>query len=163
MSEQITTIELHKEDMKFSAAHFTIFSSHERETLHGHNFTVFAAITAAYDDLGMPFDYDIYKEKLRAYCRELNQYTLIAGHSPHQRLEEKDDYLYVHFSNEVIPFLKKDVKILPLCNITVEELSAWFLKKLTAETTMIDAHRILEMKVKVYSGPGQCAGITWLR
>ena len=34
------TIRLAKENMKFSAAHFTIFSASERERLHGHNFRV---------------------------------------------------------------------------------------------------------------------------
>ena len=55
MAQQITTIELFKEDMKFSAAHYTIFSATERETLHGHNFNVHAAITAQIHDLGMLF------------------------------------------------------------------------------------------------------------
>ena len=41
-----TTIELHKEAMKFSAGHFTIFGPDRREPLHGHNFTVKAEITA---------------------------------------------------------------------------------------------------------------------
>lgn len=161
MSTQITTIELAKEDMKFSAAHYTIFSATKRETLHGHNFNVFAAITASFNELGMPFDYDIYKEKLRALCKTLNQYTLIAAHSPYQRLEEVGQYLYVHFADEKIPFLKKDVKILPICNVTVEELSGWFLKKLTEEHESLDQYNILEITIKVYSGPGQCAAVNW--
>ena len=38
------TISLSKEDMKFSAGHFTIFDGAARETLHGHNFTVSAEV-----------------------------------------------------------------------------------------------------------------------
>ena len=33
--EELTTIEIDKENLKFSAAHFTIFSGTERERLHG--------------------------------------------------------------------------------------------------------------------------------
>ena len=39
---QLTTIELSKEYLKFSAGHFTVFSATERERLHGHNFSVSA-------------------------------------------------------------------------------------------------------------------------
>ncbi|KAJ1474389.1 hypothetical protein T484DRAFT_1832500 [Baffinella frigidus] len=35
-----STIEIGKEDMKFSAAHFTVFSAKERERLHGHTHAV---------------------------------------------------------------------------------------------------------------------------
>ncbi|MAZ40009.1 MAG: 6-pyruvoyl tetrahydrobiopterin synthase [Legionellales bacterium] len=161
MSKQLTTIELFKEDMKFSAAHYTIFSATERETLHGHNFKVYAAITASINSLGMPFDYDIYKTKLRKLCKELNQLTLIAGTSEHQRLEKDGDYLYVHFADEKIPFLNKDVKILPICNITVEELAGWFINRLTADASEITKYGISDIVIKVYSGEGQCAGIQW--
>lgn len=163
MAQQITTIELFKEDMKFSAAHYTIFSATERETLHGHNFNVHAAITAQIHDLGMPFDYDIYKEKLRHLCKELNQLTLIAENSPHQKLEKDGDYLYVHFANEKIPFLARDVKLLPICNITVEELSSWFINQLTKDKQDLDKYNVLKIVVKVFSGPGQCAAIEWNR
>jgi len=163
MSKQYTTIELFKEDMKFSAAHYTIFSATERETLHGHNFKVYAAITAGINDLGMPFDYDIYKEKLRGLCRELNQLTLIAGNSQHQQIEEAEDYTYIHFNNEKIPFLSKDIKILPVCNITVEELGRWFVERLTADKKAIETYDITKIIIKIYSGPGQCADSKWER
>lgn len=152
-----TTIELYKEDMKFAAGHYTIFSPTERETLHGHNFNVYAAITAEFDTLGMPFDYDVYKTKLRKICRYLNHYTLIAGNSPYQSLSEKGDYLEVRFAEETLIFLKKDIKILPLSNITVEELSRWFLDTLLNEMNATEKNNIKQLVIKVYSAPGQCA------
>ena len=42
-TQRTTTLELYKEEMKFSAGHFTIFSATERENLHGHNFSVYVA------------------------------------------------------------------------------------------------------------------------
>ena len=35
-----STLEIGKEDMKFSAAHYTVFSATERERLHGHTHAV---------------------------------------------------------------------------------------------------------------------------
>lgn len=158
---ELTTIELFKEDMKFSAAHYTIFSADKRETLHGHNFTVYAAITADLNDLGMPFDYDVYKEKLRELCGTLNQYTLIAGNSNYQTIVTEGDYTYVQFADEKIPFLTKDIIILPLRNITVEELASWFIHQLASDKTAIQDYRIQRIVVKVFSGPGQCGAIEW--
>lgn len=157
----LTTIELCKEDMKFSAGHYTIFSPTHREKLHGHNFNVYAAITAKTDDNGMAFDYDIYKEKLRKLCRSLGEYFLIAGDSQYQTIEQEGDYTYIYFNNEKIPFLTKDILILPIKNITVEELSKWFVGQLTEEKQILDKHEINAILIKVFSGPGQSGSYQW--
>lgn len=158
-----TVIELNKEYMGFDAAHFTIYSATHRERLHGHNFSVFASLTAKVDDNGMTFDYALYKEKIRLLCDELSQYTLIADNSPHLRLEEEGDYLYAYFDQEKIPFLKKDVKRLPLRNITVEELSRWFIDKLSQDTEDLKRYGIQRMVIKVCSAPGQCGSYEWMK
>lgn len=157
-----TVIELNKEYMGFDAAHFTIYSATHRERLHGHNFSVYASLTAQVDENGMTFDYALYKQKIRALCDELSQYTLIPDHSPHLRLEEEGDYLYVYFDREKIPFLKKDVKHLPLRNITVEELSRWFVEKLSQEKQELTRYGIQRIVVKVCSAPGQCGSCEWI-
>lgn len=156
-----TTIELFKENMKFSAGHYTIFSPTHRESLHGHNFNVYAAITAPIDENGMAFDYDIYKTKLRELCRNLRETFLIAENSPYQTIVHKDDMLWVHFHDEKIPFLQKDVTLLPISNVTVEELSRWFIEQLIAETDF-ESYQIQKILLKVYSAPGQSGSAEWL-
>ncbi|MCD6044966.1 MAG: 6-pyruvoyl tetrahydrobiopterin synthase [Gammaproteobacteria bacterium] len=156
-----TVIELNKEYMGFDAAHFTIYSATHRERLHGHNFRVYASLTAKVDDNGMTFDYGLYKQKIRTLCDELRQYTLIADHSPYLRVVEDGDYLYAHFYQEKIPFLKKDVKRLPLRNITVEELSRWFIEKLTMDTKNLELYSIQHIVIKICSAPGQCGSCEW--
>ena len=52
---EFTTIDILKEDIKFSAAHFTVFSATERERLHGHNFHVGLSVTAPVGSNGMCF------------------------------------------------------------------------------------------------------------
>ncbi len=159
----LTTIELCKENMKFSSGHYTIFSPTRREKLHGHNFTVYAAITAKTDENGMAFDYGIYKEKLRKLCRGLSEYFLIAGDSQYQRIEQEGDCTYIHFHNEKIPFLSKDILILPIKNVTVEELSKWMVGELLAEKQELDKHEITAILIKVFSGPGQSGSYQWQR
>lgn len=156
-----TTIELHKEDMKFSSGHYTIFGPGHREKLHGHNFTLYAAITTETDDNGMAFDYDIYKEKLRKLCKSLSGYFLLPSNSPYQTIEHTDDYVIVHFGEEKIPFPKKDVLLLPVKNITVEELARWFIDQLIADPQEIKNYAINRLLLKVYSAPGQCGTAEW--
>lgn len=156
-----SVIELFKEDMKFPAGHFTVFSATEREPLHGHNFTVYASLTATLDDNGMVFDYDIYKEKLRNLCKSLGHVFLLAGQSPHLTIEEEGDYYHVFFNGEKIPFLKKDAKILPITNTTIEALAAWFVEELTRNPAELKQHRISALTIKVSSGPGQWGSATW--
>lgn len=148
-------VELHKELYDFSAGHFTIFSATEREDLHGHNYYVGVAIEVLIDDNGLAFDYRVYKKKLLALCEKLNLRFLLPSQSKYLRLEETPDMWIAYFSNEKIPFLKRDVVILPVTNVTIEELSHWFLQELTRDKHEMAEHHIQEITVKVYNGPGQ--------
>ncbi len=157
----LTTIELFKENMKFSAGHFTIFNATERERVHGHNFTVQASIIAVLLDNGMTFDYAVYKEHIRKICRSLNEYVILPEFSPYMRLEEEGDYIYGHFNGEKIPFLTSGVRGLPIRNSTVEELSRWLLGVLLDDEQSISDNQIKAVTVKVFSAPGQGASAQW--
>lgn len=156
-----TTIELFKEGMKFSAGHFTIFSATERENLHGHNFNVYISLTANILENGMCFDYGIYKKRVNSLCKEWNEIVLLPGNSKYLKIEETEDFIYAHFNNEKIPFLKRDVLILPIENATVEDFSYLILKKLISNQEEINNFQIKDITVKVFSGPGQCGSSSW--
>lgn len=156
-----TTIELFKEGMKFSAGHFTIFSATERENLHGHNFNVYISLTANILENGMCFDYGIYKKRVNSLCKEWNEIVLLPGNSKHLKIEETDNFIYAHFNNEKIPFLKRDVLVLPIENATVEDFSYLILNKLISDQEEINNFQIKDITVKVFSGPGQCGSSSW--
>ncbi|HAO54248.1 MAG: 6-carboxytetrahydropterin synthase [Pseudomonadales bacterium] len=160
MSERITTIQLQKDYLHFSAAHFTIFSSTERENLHGHNFFVEATLEGPIGSEGLCFDYNEVKDRLNALCISLDELVLLPELSPHLKIEHTDDYIYATFNGEKLPFLPRDVKIVPLRNITIEELSCWFLETLISDQGF-KALRIYKLKVRVSSGPGQWATSEW--
>lgn len=160
---RLSTIELFKEDMKFSSGHFAIFSREIRENLHGHNYNVYVSYTTIIEDEGLSFDYRFYKNKLRDLCDSLNEIVLMPGQCKYLSIEDAGEYYHVHFNNEKIIFLKRDLKILPVTNITVEELSNYLLTQLLLDQAELDKNKIQKIKIKVYSGPGQCGSATWRR
>ena len=162
MSGRSTSIEIRKEDIHFSAAHFTIFSATKRENLHGHDFFVAATVTGPVDDDGLCFDYNALKKRLRALCAGLDETVLLPARSPHLAIEERPDYVVVSFAEEKLPFLRRDVKLMPLRNVTVEELSHWFVDELVADEGF-RALPIESLRLRVSSGPGQWACSQWQR
>jgi 6-pyruvoyltetrahydropterin/6-carboxytetrahydropterin synthase len=159
---KITTLELSKENFEFAAGHFTIFTPTVRERLHGHNFRVAAKIDAVVsEDFGMAFDYGVYKEILKDLCESLDGYFLLPSSSPYLRIEEVEDYYFAYFHEDKIPFLKKDVLLLPLKNISVEELARWFVEQLVMDKETIATYRVVALYVQVFSGPGQSASASW--
>ena len=161
--ERLTTIELAKEYMKFSAAHFTIFSASERERLHGHNFRVAAELTAPVGPNGMCFSYKVFKRTLVDLCTELDEYLLLAADSPHLSISEDAQDYVVEFAGETMRFLKSDTLLLPIRNATVEEYSHYLVNRIVENENAILEYDVREMTIKVSSGAGQWGSATWTR
>ena len=157
---QNTTIEISKEYLHFAAAHFTLFSATERENLHGHIFQVTLDADAPMQDDGLTFDYNILKKAVKQLCDDLDEQVLMPTRSPYLEIDEQDDYTYVVFNGERIPFLQRDLTLLPIRNITVEELAQYLLAKLL-EREDIKALDIDNMLLRCASGEGQWASAKW--
>ena len=170
------SIMLAKEDMKFSAGHFTIFEDGARERLHGHNFHVSAKVTASADvssnNGGLVVDYGALKRHLRSLCDEWDEVLLIPGQSQHLRVETlSDDDSQVNERVKVV-FKGKtrsgdrahdemilpagDVLVLPVSNITGEELSRTLLSRFVQECgDALQKAKVESIEIGVSSGPGQ--------
>ncbi len=151
---RLVTIEVANQYLAFSAAHFTIFSATERERLHGHNFTVSATAESQLQADGLTFNYQILKKSLQQICDSLDEYTLIAAHSPHLYIEEDEDYYIIGFDRKQMLLLRSDTLLLPLHNITLEELGYYIIQRLIEES-LFDKLQISSLAVAVASGPGQ--------
>ncbi|MEM7079223.1 MAG: 6-carboxytetrahydropterin synthase [Pseudomonadota bacterium] len=160
MNERITSIEISKEYLHFAAAHFTIFSATERENLHGHNFHVTLRADALIHEDGLTFDYNILKNAVKAMCDSLDEQVLMPQLSPHLEVAEHDDHVAVIFNGEQLSFLRRDITLLPVRNITVEELSAYLLTVLRErpDIAILDIHKLI---LKCSSGEGQWATAEW--
>lgn len=157
----LTTIEVNKEDMKFSAAHFTIFSATERERLHGHNFRVSMSISSPANRNGLAFSYKILKDKMRALCDELDEYTLLPANSPYMSITEQGLHYQAAFNGESLLFLKADCKLLPIPNTTVEAFADYLLARFLHDDDFVSRYDIAHVEMKVSSGPGQWGSCQW--
>ena len=157
---QSTTIEISKEYLHFAAAHFTLFSDTERENLHGHNFQVTLDAEAPIAEDGLTFDYNILKKALKQMCDDLDEQVIMPTQSPHLQIESYDQYTYAVFNGERIPFLERDLTLLPIRNVTVEELAHYLLDTLLKRQE-IQALDIQQMVLKCASGEGQWASASW--
>ncbi len=160
--KKLTVIELKKEAMNFSAGHFTIFSATERENMHGHNYQVSIFLSTFLDtQTGLSFDYRFYKKYILTLCKKLDETFLMPGKSLYLTWKEENGYIWFTFNNQKIPFLPSDVTIIPVSNITVEELSGWFIQEMLKNTAQLKKDRIHKIIVKVFSGQGQSGSSCW--
>jgi len=162
MSAPVVTIEITKDYLHFSAAHFTIFGPGRRENLHGHNFDVGCYVDTRVGADGLCFDYNVVKSKLERLCNELDERMIVPERSPHISLERDAEYLIVRFGDERIPFLTRDVLVLPIRNATIEEFAAYFVGRLAGDPE-IERLPIDAITIRIASGPGQWASCKWER
>ena len=122
--EKTVTIAIDKEDIKFSCGHFTVFSQTERERVHGHNFSVNCSVECKVGDHGMAMDYKVIKSLLRQICGEWDEKMLIPLKCHYLDVIREGNRIAVMFNGQkVIDVMEEEVQLLPIRNITGEELS----------------------------------------
>ena len=153
------SIRIDRDDIGFSAAHFTLFSATERENLHGHNFLAGMEIVAKTEDNGMIFDYRLLKNRLREICGQLDERMLLPTRSEYLRIVRQNTGIHCFFGLEEFVFPIQDVVLLDVPNITLEALSDWFLARML-ETPNLPHKLLSEISIFVSSSRGQRANRT---
>lgn len=158
---QHCSIRIDKEDIKFSAGHFTLFNDGARERLHGHNFKVSAVISTRVNHHGMAFDYNIIKRAMRSLCAQLDEYVLIPERAKALEISHVGRSIVIRCGEDEFRLPADDVRLLPIRNTTVEELAIYLLGRLV-EMEAWSAHwGVSEIALEVSSGPGQSAQCRW--
>lgn len=126
------TIHLAKEPFKFSCSHFTILSAEHAERLHGHNYQMRVNLSLSQVDpkLGMAFDFNAVKPRIRMICDELDERILLPSQSPYLKISEDGPSLKVVFNQKTYVFPVEDCLRLPLTNVTSEELARYVCERL---------------------------------
>lgn len=125
------SLKLSKESFKFSGAHFTTFSKTSAEMLHGHNYYVMVNLIGCEKlNHGMIIDLNEPKKVIKNLLDSLDEKVLIAEKDPFTKIEISNTSLNLSFNEKNYSFPKEDCVLLPLENITIEELSSHVAEKL---------------------------------
>ncbi len=155
----MTRISITNRSLNFNAGHFTIFSSTEREDLHGHSYFVNGEFLGSIDDNGLAFNYKVVKKIIKGLCDELDEKVLLPEQSPHLKLGQQDGYVTAKYDGEKLMFLPRDVLTLPVRNVTLEELSGYFARKI-CEHPKIAGLAVEQVTMTVLTMQGQSASTT---
>jgi 6-pyruvoyltetrahydropterin/6-carboxytetrahydropterin synthase len=135
--KQRWSIELAKENFKFSAAHFLIFPDGSAERLHGHNYRVFVEIEGGLSRHGLVLDFKMVKPLIRELLDGLDEHFLVPGLHPVLRCEPQGEHSYeIRYLERRYVIPREDVIVLPINNTSSENLAAWVageLRRLLAE------------------------------
>ena len=127
-------IDLSKEYLKFSAAHFLIFPDGSSERLHGHNYRVFVELEAGLDEFGLVIDFIRIKPVVREICDGLDEHWLIPGKHPVLRHQARaDGVTEVWYKDLYYAAPTTDVIVLPINNTSSENLATWVGRTLLAK------------------------------
>lgn len=149
-------IVLEKESFKFSCSHFTVFSDDRAERLHGHNYYVAVEIEVNEIDTsqGFAFDFNEIKPLVREITDQLDEFVLLPAQSPYVTLELTGDSVRVLFSSKRYELPKRDVRILPVVNVTTEELARYISVELRKRLPMLKDLKCLSVGVRETRGQG---------
>lgn len=146
-------IELNREDLLFSSAHFAQRTDGSSEPLHGHNYSVELRVQGRSDALGYVLDFIPLKHALRSLIGTLNHRVLLPGLSLRMKIIISNGEAAVSVDGSRYVFPESDVVVLPLVNITCELLADYIGK------TLLSYIPDLDLLVRVEECPGQ--GASW--
>jgi 6-pyruvoyltetrahydropterin/6-carboxytetrahydropterin synthase len=158
---RLATVEILKDELKFSSGHFMCLSADQRETMHGHDYQVNVVFDCLVGNNGMAFDLRFYKQRVLDLCQVLDYHFILPANSQFLKLEETENHWLAHTRIETLTFNKNDVVVLPITNVTLEELSFWFLQQLMRNTQELQEHMIQALTINVSNGRGQLGSSCW--
>ncbi|MDA1260552.1 MAG: 6-carboxytetrahydropterin synthase [Planctomycetota bacterium] len=157
------SIQIDKEYLKFSAAHFLIFPDGSAERLHGHNYRVYLEVEGALTRHGLVLDFKRVKPIVRELVDSLDERWLLPGQHGELRCSERaDGVVEVRYRERYYAAPREDVIVLPINNTSAENLATWVGSELRArlQARFPDAD-LRAMRVAVEETAGQRGVWRW--
>ena len=151
------SIQIDKEYLKFSSAHFLIFPDGTAERLHGHNYRVYVEVDGRLSPHGLVLDFKEVKPVVRQLCDELDEHWLVPGEHPVLKVEHRDDgVVEVRYRERYYAAPAEDVIVLPINNTSAENLSTWLGRELVRRIgERFGKTQIQRLKLSVSETSGQ--------
>lgn len=129
------TLHLHKQNFKFSSAHFLIFDARSAEKLHGHNYQVRVDLECPPADPAQGYfvDFNVFKRFIKSRLDAWDERVLLPEKQPEMSFKTQGPSLEVRFRERFYVFPANEVVLLPVTNTSVEQLSKLLADEFTAE------------------------------
>ena len=122
-----TSLQLAKQNFKFSSAHFLIFDEKSAERLHGHNYQVRVEIgipdQASLQETGFFIDFNVFKKYIKSALDRWDEMVLLPKLQKDMKFHTREQTLEVTFRDRFYAFPVQEVVLLPVTNTSVEQLS----------------------------------------
>ncbi len=151
------SIKVHKDYLKFSAAHFLIFPDGTAERLHGHNYKVYVEVRSALDKFGLVLNFKDIKPLIRELVDALDEHLLIPGKHPVLKANKQaDGQMEILYQERRYLVPADEVIVLPINNSSAENLAAYLCRELASRLQQKFQQVQLEiLEVGVEETPGQ--------
>lgn len=148
-------VQLQKEQLVFSSAHFITFAGDICECLHGHNYGLRAEVEGRLDENRYVIDFIAFRDALAGLAKQLDHHMLVAMHHPLIHVFPEDEEVTVRFRQKRWVFPREDCMLLPIVNTTAEEIAWWIATELRAKLYPSIGDRLESLEVGVDENHGQ--------
>lgn len=135
----------------FSGAH--MISGHSKcEKLHGHNWSVSVSVEGEPSENGIVLDFLVLKKIVKEECEKLDHHVLLPQKSKNLKIRREENRVLVKSGEKDYVFPSEDVLILPVREVTAEELARFLAERLAERLP-----KIRSIVVEVEENRGQSA------
>lgn len=162
MEQATYRVQLQKEQLVFSAAHFITFAGDICECIHGHNYGVRAEVAGSLDENQYVIDFIAFRDTLAEIVKRLDHHVLLPTQHQLIRVVEDGEEIVTRFRSKRWVFPKEDCMLLPIVNTTAEKIAWWIStevrNRLKATTPGLD---YLEVSVDENHGQWGICRLPW--
>ena len=163
MSKETFRVQLEKDTLVFSAAHFITFNGNVCESLHGHNYRVKCEVVGPLDENGYVVDFIALRDALTEIIGSLDHHVVLPAEHAMIKVVDDGKEVLVTFESKRWIFPSEDCVILPIANTTAELMARYVAVELKSKTKSKFGDQISRLIVSVDENRGQWGGceIDW--
>jgi 6-pyruvoyltetrahydropterin/6-carboxytetrahydropterin synthase len=153
-------VQLEKEDLVFSAAHFITFGDNICERMHGHNYRVRVRVVGPLQEHGYVVDFIALHNAIRNLVLELDHRVLLPTRHPSISVRAQGDEVEARFDARRWILPREDCVLLEVPNTTAEHLAGYLADRLIRDRNSFAGSDLHEITVEVDENHGQWGGCT---
>ncbi len=145
-----------KNNLHFAASHFITYGG-KCEFLHGHNYGLLVELEGPLTEDSFVFDFVALKKLARNISESLDHRFLLPLNNPHLAIRQVNQHWEIDYKESHYMFPEKDVKPLPVDNITAERLAGYIWEQIAEALPGLGGSHLTTLTVGVEEAAGQAA------